>query len=209
MKIQIAFDLTDLEKSISIAAQLEKYTDIFEVGSLLIFKYGEVAVKTFKEKFPHKQILADVKITEKAKETVNLVSSSNADWITVLAGSGKNIIHTACTTAHALGKKIMLDLTDASSLGQSALEAKSFGADALLMHKPHDEEEQMLFMDRWEMVKGNTTLPIFIAGINKENLAIVKSVNADGIVLGKAITQAEDPLQALNFFYETLNNSIK
>lgn len=206
MKIQIAFDITDLDKALSIATEIEKYTDIFEIGSLLIFKYGEIAVRTFKEKFPNKSILADVKIIEKAKDTVNLFSSSGADWITVLAGSGKNIIHTSCTTAHALGKKVMLDLTDASSLGQTALEAKSFGADALLMHKPNDEEEQILFVDRWDMVKGNTTLPIFIAGINKENLAEVKSVNPDGIVLGKAITQVDDPVQAINYFYDFLKN---
>jgi 3-hexulose-6-phosphate synthase len=207
MKLQIAFDFTDLDKALAIATEVEKYADIIEVGSLLIYKHGEHAVKTFKEKFPQKLILADAKITDKTRESVTLFAHAGADWITVLAGAGKHVIHTACTTAHQLGKKIMLDLGDTSSLGQTALEAKSFGVDALLLHKPLEEEENMLFSDKWDMVKGNTTVPVFIsAAITPDNIIDIKSISPAGIVIGKAITHAEKPKTTAEYFWETLRS---
>jgi 3-hexulose-6-phosphate synthase len=196
MKLQIAFDLTDLDRALAVAEQTQMYADILEVGSLLIYKYGDLAVKKFKEKFTHKTILADAKIADQSKDAITLFAQAGADWITVMSGTNRNVIRTACTIAHELGKKVLLDLIDASSLGQSALEAKSLGADTLLFHKPTTEDEQILFSDRWEIVKGNTQLPVFIAAhVGRENIAELLSIGASGIVIGKAITHAADPAQ--------------
>lgn len=201
MKLQIAFDLPNLDESLRIAHQIQHKADILEVGSILIYKYGELAVKKFKETFPQKAILADAKVADHPKDAVAILSAAGADWITVLSGTGKNIIHAACTAAHELGKKVMLDLVDASSLGQVALEAKSLGADALLFHTTAKEDEQLLFADRWEIVKGNTQLPIYIASnINKENIAEILAINAAGIVIGKAITEAANPVGEMENF---------
>lgn len=201
MKLQVAFDLTDLDKSLEVTAKIENFVDIIEVGSLLIYKYGDVAVRQFKEKFPQKTILADAKIVDRAKESISLFASAGADWITVMAGTSKNVIHTASTTAHELGKKVMLDLLDASSLGQAALEAQSLGVDALLFHKPADEDEHMLFLDRWDMVKGNTQLPVFIATqVSRENVSEVLAIAPAGIVIGKAIISSEDPQSEAEYF---------
>ena len=128
MKFQVSFDFIDLEKSLDIASEISEYIDIFEVGTILIYKHGVHAVEQFKNRFPNKKILADTKIADRGKEVVTLFANAGADWMTVIAGTGKNVIHTACTTAHDLGKKIMLDLLDASSVGQSALEAKNLGS---------------------------------------------------------------------------------
>src|SRR5690349_22398290 len=163
MKLQIAFDMTDLEKALIIAQDVQDYADILEVGSLLIFKHGELAVKKFKEKFSQKTILADAKIVDRSKDAVTIFAQAGADWITVMAGTNKNVIHNACIVAHQMGKKIMLDLLDAASVGQIALEAASFGVDALVFHHPIDEEERLVFNDTLEMVKGNTKLPLFIS----------------------------------------------
>ncbi len=171
MKLHIAFDLTDLETALSIAQSIEKYADIFEVGSLLIYKNGMQAVSRFKQQFPHKTILADIKIADRAKEATLLCSEAGADWVTVLAGTRRNAILSACNVAHERGKKVMLDLIDASSLGQSALEAKAFGVDALLLPMPTQDSSQLTFLETWDMVKGNTPLPVYISGnISPETL---------------------------------------
>jgi 3-keto-L-gulonate-6-phosphate decarboxylase len=68
MKLHIAFDLTDLDHALSIAQAIQQYADIFEVGSLLIYKNGMRAVARFKEQFPNKIVLADVKIADRAKD---------------------------------------------------------------------------------------------------------------------------------------------
>lgn len=207
MKLQIAFDMTDLDKALSVAEQTHMYADIIEVGSLLIYKHGDLAIKKFKERFPQKAILADAKILDQGKDAITLFAQAGADWITVMAGTGRNVIHTACTIAHELGKKVLLDLIDASSLGQSALEAKSLGADALLFHKPATEDEQILFSERWELVKGNTQLPIYItAQISRENITELLSIGASGIIIGKAITHSANPQQEAAYIASILGH---
>lgn len=206
MKLQISFDQLDIDKSIDIAKKVEKYADILEVGSLLIYKYGDFAVKKFKETFPNKIILADAKIVDRAKDSINLFASAGADWITVLSGANKTVIQSASMVAHELGKKIMLDLLDSTSLGQSALEAKSLGVDAIVFHKPIVDGEQLSFMDKWEMVKGNTNLPVYIhAQITKENIADLLSLGAAGLIVTSLVSSAIDPEEEAANIYTIIN----
>ncbi len=201
MKLQIAFDLTDLDKAVSIAKDVADYADIIEIGSLLIYKYGETAIKKFREVLAQETLLVDAKVSDRSKDAINLFASAGADWVTVMAGTNKNIIHAACTAAHNLGKKIMLDLIDASSPGQSALEAESLGVDALLFHKSFDQEDELLFLDRWEMVKGNTKLPLFISTeVTRNTIKDIIDIQPKGIVISKAITLAENPKEEAAFF---------
>ncbi len=204
MKLQIAFDLTDLDKAVAIAVNVAPYASVLEVGSLLIYQHGVKAIEKFRETFPDKIILADIKIVDRGKQAVTTIVQAGADWVTVMAGTSKDVIHSVCTTAHDLNKSVMLDLLDACSLGQSALEAKSLGVNALLFHKPY-EDDSLLFLDKWEMVKGNTTLPIFIAGrITRELVDKIKTINPDGIIIGKAITEASNPAEEAKFFHDML-----
>lgn len=206
MKLHVAFDITDLDQALTIASKIADYADILEVGSLLIYKHGDHAVKLFKETFSHKVIFADVKIIDRGKEATTLFAHAGADWVSVMAGTSRNVIHSVCTTAHEQGKKVMLDLLDASSLGQSALEAKSMGVDALLFHKPTDEDAQLTFQDRWEMVRGNTQLPVYIAAqITRDNASELIAFNPEALVIGKAITHAEDPALEAAYFRKLIS----
>lgn len=193
MKLQVSFDVTDLDRALTLARSIESHTDIFEIGSLLIYKHGENALKKFREAFPQKTLLVDAKIVDRSKDAVTLFAQDGADWITVMAGVNKAIIHAACTTAHGLGKKIMLDLADASSLGQSALEAKSLGVDALLFNTKASPDEQTTFLDRWEMVRGNTQLPIFVSGgFTAQNIEGAVSLGAEGVIVGSSALSLEE-----------------
>jgi 3-hexulose-6-phosphate synthase len=201
MKLQIAFDLTNLQEALDIAADVEDCADILEVGSLLIYKHGDAAVHAFREKFPQKIILADCKIADRGKEASTIFAQAGTDWITVMAGTGRHVIHAVTNSAHELGKKVMLDLLDASSLGQSALDAKGLGVDAILFHKPADEDAQLTFLDRWDMVRQNTQLPVFVsAAIDHSNIHDVLAIKPSGIVIGKAITDASNPREEALFY---------
>lgn len=203
MKLQISFDTTNLSEALDIAQQVADHTDIIEVGTLLIYTHGLKAVQDFKEKFPRKTIIADSKIIDRGKDAVTAFANAGADWITVMAGTSKHVIHSACTTAANLNKKIMLDLVDASSIAQSALEAKNLGAHALLFHQPADEQDSLLFLDKWELLKGNASVPVFIsAKIKRETIDKIIALQPDGIVIGRSITTAENPAQEAQFYYD-------
>jgi 3-hexulose-6-phosphate synthase len=201
MKLQISFDMTNIDAALSIAEKVAPHADILEVGTLLIYAHGIQAVKQFRQAFPHKTILADTKLVDRAKDAVALFAKSGADWITVMAGTNKNVIHSVCTAAHEANMKVMLDLLDSGATGQSALEAKNLGIDALLFHQPYSEEATT-FLDQWEMIHGNTDLPIFISNnIKRSTVDRVLEVKPDGIIVGTSIIESDDPAQEAAFFY--------
>jgi 3-hexulose-6-phosphate synthase len=206
MKLQISFDLIDLNKAITIGSEVAQYADIIEIGTILIYHHGISAIRRFKEAFPEKIILADTKIVDRAKEVVELFADAGAHWVTVMAGTSSQVIHAATTAAHNTNIKVMLDLIDSNTVGQSALEAKNLGADALLFHQPYSETESLVFLDKWDMIKGNTNLPIFVsAKINRNNVDKIIALRPDTIIVGLSITEAEDAAQEAHYFAELIS----
>lgn len=205
MRLQVSFDTHDLEKALTIAEQIKNYVDVFEIGTIMIYKHGVKAVEQFKNAFPQKTIFVDSKIADRGKEAVTQFAAAGANWITVMSGTSKDVIHAACSAAENANVNVMLDLLDACSLGQSAFEAQNLGASALLFHQPHDEQDGLTFLDKWDMVKGNTNLPIFVAAkIKRETIEAVLNVHPDGLVIGRSIVEAENPAAEAQYFYELL-----
>ncbi len=207
MKLQISFDLIDLDKAIAIGSEVAQYADIIEISTILIHHHGIAAVRRFKDAFPDKIIFADTKIVDKGKEIVELYADAGADWISVMAGTSAQVIHATTTVAHNENMKVILDLIDSSSPGQSALEAKNLGADALLFHQPYTiETESMVFLDTWDMIKGNTHLPIFVsAKINRDNVDKIIALRPDVIVVSLDITDAADVTQEARYFADLVS----
>lgn len=199
MKFQLALDIVDLDTAVNLATALHEQLDLIEVGSLLMYAHGVQAITALRTAVPHMPLLADMKIVDRGKDISQLAFAAGADWVTVLAGTGKSVIHVTATAAHNLGKRVMLDLIDATSLGQSALEATSLGVDALLFHKPADDDDRNLsFLDNWDMVRTNTRLPIFIAApITPETAATLASLKPDGIIIDTASVMGSDPKASL------------
>ncbi len=202
MKLQISFDITNLDEALAIAKKIDPYCDQFEIGSVMLYQYGVHAIKEFRKIFPDKILVADTKIIDRGDEIIKIIASAGADWISVMGGTNKNVLYTVGRAAENYKIKVMVDLIDASSPGQTAMEAQGFGADTILMHKPHDEGESLEFLDQWDLVRGNTKLPVFIAAqITRDNVQQIIKLKPDGIVVGHAITKAENPLQEAKFFY--------
>lgn len=184
MKLHIAIDQTDLTLALNQAERLAPYTDTLHVYSPLILKYGMTAVKKFSSLLPEKTIVADTKIIDHAKQIVSLCHDSGATWLTVMAGAPQQVIRLACTNAHTTHKKIMMNLTDSSSLGQSALEASSLGIDALIFMPAYTESTKLEFLDSWEIITGNTKLPILIAcPSNEAYVREIAKLNPYGIII--------------------------
>ena len=206
MKLQISFDLIDLDKAIAVGSEVAQYADIIEVGTILIYHHGIEAVRRFKEAFPDKVIFADTKIVDRGKEVAELFAGIGADWITVMAGTSSQVIHATTTAAHGENVKVMLDLIDSDSVGQSALEAKNLGADALLFHQPYSEADSLVFLDKWDMIKGNSSLPIFVsAKINRDNVDKIVALGPDVIIVGLTITDSQDSAAEAQYFAELVN----
>jgi len=197
MKLHITYDLSDLSQALKIAEQTAEFADIIGIGSLLIFKEGVKAIQTFKAAFPNKPLFAEVKISEKADEAIALIANAGASYITVLAGASHHTIKKAVDAAKGLDVKIALDLLGAPSIGQSALDAKTLGAHVLILHRPPTTDEETDLDAEFSNVRDNSQLPIFITGkIDESNIEKIRDLRPQGIMIGAAITKADNPAKA-------------
>ncbi|MGB8468338.1 MAG: orotidine 5'-phosphate decarboxylase / HUMPS family protein [Candidatus Babeliales bacterium] len=209
MKLYLTFDNPlELDDAVAMATKLQEYVHGFVISSVLLYHYGMRAIEKFKKVMPDTLIIADTKIIEHGSSIARMGIDAGADWVTVMGGTRKAVINTVCQAAQEASKKTMLDLTDSYAKGQTALEAQSMGAHFLYLFMPHQENEKnepVKFTDMWEMIKGNTKLPIFIGGkINRASLEKIHTLQPAGIIVGKAITEHADPLQETLFFLEAL-----
>ena len=203
MKLQISFDLTDLDKALELAKKIEPYADIFEIGTLLLYKYGIVAVEKFTDMFPAKDILIDTKIVDRAKESIAIFEQYKIYALTIMAEANKQTLQAACTHSQNAKIKPILDLLDSHAPGQAAMEAKTIGFYGLIIHNTEEDKEPMALIEKWEMTRGNTTLPIFIDGkINRELIPTIHMLKPEGIIVGSAILKAHDPAEEAAYFYE-------
>jgi 3-hexulose-6-phosphate synthase len=194
MKIYFSYNIPDLSAALAIAAQTAEFSDILGVGSLLLFAEGVKAVKTFKAQFPTKDICVEARVSEKAREAITMMAQAGATYVSILAGAWPATIKKATETAHAYDIKIGLDLIDAPSGGQSALDAKAQGVDFLIMHRHSETKEGSDFETDWHNIRDNSDIPIFVTGtIDASNMRQIMDLKPQGIMIGSALTKAENP----------------
>jgi len=206
MKLQVSFDMLDLNKAIDIASKIEGFVDILEIGAPLIYKNGIKAIEKFKNTFPKKEIFADVKMVDRVESIIKIFSNAGTNYISILAGTNNSTIQNASKIAHSFNTKLALDLVDAYSMGQSCMDAQALDIDLIIFHDPHETTQITNLLEKWENVRGNTKLPIFVAGkINKKNIDQVIALKPQGIIIGQAITQAENPIEEAEYFKTLIN----
>mgnify|MGYP002564999987 CR=1 FL=1 len=83
MKVQFAVDCISLAKGIELANQIRDCIEIIELGEEFIAKYGHMAIREFKQEFPEKKILADIKIMDSGYKVGLPCLEAGADIITV------------------------------------------------------------------------------------------------------------------------------
>jgi len=207
MKLQVSLDMPSLQEALDVTAHIINYVDIIEIGSPLIYKHGIKAVEEFKNKFPKKDLFADVKMVDRVESIITIFSDAETDYISILAGTSNSTIQHASKVAHAANTKLALDLVDAYSMGQSAMDAKALDIDLIIFHGPHETTKLTDLLEEWQNVRGNTTLPVFIAGgITKSNLEKVVALKPQGIIIGDAITKADDPAQEAAYFKSIMSS---
>jgi len=202
MKLQIKYSLPDFAQALLIAEQTAHLADIIEVGSLLIFQEGVKAVSIFKNKFPDKEIYADAKIAEKGDVATKLFAQAGAQYISVLAGAPYNIVKKAAVAAAEYKARIILDFINATSIGQAAIDAKTLGASGLFLHRHFQGSNNLADLENdWQQIRDNSKLPIFIEGhINQEILKQLIALRPEVVVVGSAITEADNPVQEAEKF---------
>lgn len=206
MKLVISYNVPHLAKAIELAQQTAQHADIIGIGSSLILKEGVRAVSEFKSLFPTKDLFIEAKIIEKAEECVTMFSTAGATYLSILAGAHTSVIKKAVTVAKQCGLRLALDLVDAPSMGQSALDAKMLGVNCIIAHRGQSQEEISYLENNWLSIAENTNLPLFISGrIDEHSLQQVLDLRPFAAIVGSAIIKADNPAEKARIFSERIS----
>jgi len=197
--LQVALDLLNEHRALAIAKDSVKGgADWLEVGTPLIKSEGMEVVRKLKEMFPNKTLVADMKTMDTGAFETEMAAKAGANVVCILAAADDSTIKDALKSARKYGTKVMVDLIGIDDKVQRAKILEKMGVDYLCMHVGIDE--QMIGkkpVDILTSVVKNTDIPVAVAGgINSETAADVVNAGASIVIVGGAITKANDVTKA-------------
>lgn len=196
MILQVALDLTDIEQAMSIAEKAARGgAHWLEVGTPLVKTEGIRAVELMKRRFPDRKIVADLKTMDTGALEVEIAARHGADVVSILAVADDKTIKDAVKVARRYGVKVMVDLIGVKDKVKRAKELEKMGVDYILVHTGIDEQVQgkSPLADLEKVIK-SVKVPVAVAGgLNLETIPKVVELGATIIIVGGAITKAENP----------------
>ena len=197
--LQLALDLLDLERALRIARlAVPEGVDWVEAGTPLIKSEGLDAVRRLREAFPGKRIVADMKTADTGRLEMEAAAKAGADYAIVLGAASESTIREAIEVGKSYGLGIGVDLLGLEEPEPLAERLAKWGAAFVSVHCPVDVQMRggspFGMLERLARV---TDLPLAVAGgLNSETAPKAVAAGASIIVIGGAITKAEDPARA-------------
>lgn len=205
--LQIALDLVDKEQLRLVLAKIPKSEKILvEAGTPLIKKFGIQVIQQILESQPNKYTIADMKTLDVGFLEVQIAAEENASAVAISGLAAVETIISALEESEKRNTDLILDLMNVKD-PLKVLNKLSKNPDILLFHRGIDQENKE--EHPWELIKEiRKAFPkILIAvagGLNLENSKKALVNGADIIIIGRAITQAEDILTSINQFLAIL-----
>ncbi|KHF39426.1 3-hexulose-6-phosphate synthase [Halalkalibacter okhensis] len=193
MNIQLALDRLSREECFTVIKETEPYIDWIEVGTGVIKEYGMSIVREIKEAFPNKILVADMKTCDAGKFEAAQAFEAGADITTVMAFSADKTIADTLEVAKKQGKRVMIDLLGITEPTRIE-ELERLGVDLIGLHFGKDMQlEGEMHTDLFNLVENYSTFEVAVAGgINVESLPDILEKSPNTIIVGSAISKAED-----------------
>lgn len=214
MKIlQVALDLTDLDKALDIAIKLSMKLDKdkvwIEAGTPLIKSWGRIGVKLLKD-LTGFFIVADTKTMDTGGLEAELFYKAGADAVTVLGLADDSTIIEAVHKKNEYGKTLIIDLINHPNPVKRAVEVDKLGVDVILYHVGVDVQLRRgvtasTLINELKEIKRNVSSKIAVAGGIKHGEARrFIEAGVDVIIVGSAIIKSDDPIKSAEKFLEEI-----
>lgn len=204
MKLQVALDLIEPSLAVSMARRLceAKAADIIEAGTPLIKAAGIYVVSALRIACPNIDIMADLKTMDVGALEARLAIEAGASMVSVLGAAANETITEFVNETKRLGGKSMIDMISIKDPINRVRELLSNGLkpDYVGLHLGIDVQRSRGLsiddlIDEAVKIKSMYGLGVAIAGgINESVARRLRDTNVDIVVVGRAITQASDPV---------------
>ena len=200
--LQLAMDKAaerSLEEALDILRETAEYVDIIEVGTSFVLRYGMAAVTQFKNHFPEKMILADMKIMDGGYHHCAMGCKAGADIVTVLGAADRDTIKKASLAAHDNGSQVMVDLINVKDLEAMTAFCEESNVDFICVHAGVDMQARGKDpYDELKRVSGlaKNCLVAVAGGISEDTMEDLCHLGPDIIIVGNGICGQQNPRQA-------------
>lgn len=204
MKIQLAIDRVSIEKAKEISIAASPYIDIIEVGTALIKDFGLVSIKEIKAAFPNKIILADMKTIDEGAYEFIAAFNSGADIATVMAAASMDTLKACYKVSEEFGKLMMIDLLEVGFEKINML--TEFKNAIFCIHSPSDggEHDITSLLKEFKEKFFEISKVAVAGGVNHQTITSIKEAKVDIVIIGGAITKADNIETAAKKFREMI-----
>jgi 3-dehydro-L-gulonate-6-phosphate decarboxylase len=189
--IQIALDQTDLISAIEVAKNVESFVDVIEVGTILAFAEGMVAVKTLRDNHPNHVLVCDMKTTDGGAILAKMAFEAGADWITVSAAAHIATIGACKKVADEFNGEIQIELYGHWTM-EDAQSWVDLGITQAIYHRSRDAELAGVGWTDADIIKMRKLSDIGLelsitGGIVPEDLYLFEGIKAKTFIAGRAL----------------------
>jgi len=213
-RLQVALDVTDLSRALSIAARVVEASDghplLLEAGTPLIKACGVGAVRALSERFPDIPIVADMKVADVGGLETELALTNGAKYVTVLAYASDETVRSVVETAHRLGGMVMADVMPAvGDVISRTVRLLEMGVDVVCYHVPVDVQRSGgvdwgRVLGVIKVLKALGAEVAVAGGIKPESARILAKAGADILVVGSFVHSSPDPGRAVRELLESI-----
>ena len=204
--LQLALDYIDLAPALAMAYLLRDEVEVIEIGTPLTKAEGMRAVSTVRHLCPGNLILADVKTPDVGGLEAKICFDAGADWMTVLGAAPLATVRLALEEAKSRPEKeAIIELTGVRDILARAQEWRAMGMERMVYHRGWDEGNTARTWDPadWETIRVLIDMGFKISvagGIDLETIPFFRGFDISVFNIGRAIREAEDPVDAARSF---------
>jgi len=207
--LQVAIDKPE---SLGIVAQVRGVADIIEIGTPLLKRFGIGAIATARELCPDMPILADTKTVDAGDLEAEMVLGAGARFMTVLS-SASSATHAAVgKVAARFGAFVVVDTITESGKAELLPAGATFPETFAYVgvHSPTDVrvagDRSTAHIDAVSAMRGRGFRVALAGGLGPETLDAVLDAGPEIVIVGGAITGADDPRRVAKWIKDRLRN---
>lgn len=205
MKLQVAIDRVSFEKAKNLTEIFDGLADVIEIGTSLIKDYGLLKLKELTSKKKISKLLGDIKTSDEGAYEFKQGFKQGFDILTVMGSSALETIDKCYEVSEQNNGTMMIDLLECSD--EKIKEISHFENAIYCIHASIDREKLLNpaetvkeFKERFPQVNR-----IAVAGgITLECIPELSKHNIELVIVGSAITNAENPVQKAKQFKEAM-----